>query len=234
MREALSRDEARRVALAAQGFADPPPAGPVTARHLRRVVDRLGAVQIDSINVVVRAHYMAFFSRLGPYPREAIEDLAYRRRELFEYWGHAACLLPVEREPLFRHRMEELAERWRTRAESTGQYDAHAYAGRVLEEIRARGPLGVSDLEDQGEQPRSGSWWGWGSAKRALEYHFASGTLAVAGRRNFERLYDLRERVLPPHVLAMPTPEPHDARRALLLLAARSYGVGTVRDLADY
>lgn len=224
----LSNDEARRIALAAQGFADSRPGGRVDARHLRRVVDRTGVIQIDSVNVLARAHYLPFFSRLGPYTAQAVDDLAYRRREWFEYWAHAACLVPVEREPLFRHRMVEWPERYRL----PGSLPV-GYLNRVVEEISERGPLGVSDLEDRGERG-SGAWWGWGAAKRALEHLFMNGTLTTAGRRNFERLYDLRERVLPPEVLAQPTPDRDDAHRELVRLAARSHGVGTVKDLADY
>jgi uncharacterized protein YcaQ len=230
MRTNLSAAEARRVALAAQGFADAPPRGRVDARHLRRVLSRIGLVQIDSVNVVVRSHYLPFFSRLGPYPRAALDRLAYRRRELFEYWAHEASLVPTEREPLFRHRMAAWATRRARRIEWLHEH--RHYLDAVLAEVRERGPLQASDLDDPGE--RRGPWWGYGKGKIALESHFGMGTVAIAGRRNFARLYDLRERVLPARVRERPAPDAAEAARELLLLAARHHGVGTARDLADY
>ncbi|MEZ4502529.1 MAG: crosslink repair DNA glycosylase YcaQ family protein [Dehalococcoidia bacterium] len=226
----LSAAEARRIALAAQGFADPKPSGRVDARHLRRVLSRIGLVQIDSVNAVARAHYFPFFSRLGPYPMPLLDDLAYRRRELFETWAHEASLVPIEREPLFRHRMAAWPQRRARRAEWLAEHAE--YLEGVLEEVRARGPLLASDLGEPTE--RRGPWWDWGRGKLALESHFGMGTVAVSGRRNFARLYDVRERVLPPSVLEHPTPEEDEAVRGLVLLSAQHHGVGTVRDLADY
>jgi hypothetical protein len=231
--ERLSTSQARRVALAAQGFADPAPTGPVTRRHVHRVLSRTHLLQIDSVNVFERAHHVPLFSRLGPYDTGLVADLAYRRRELFEYWGHEASLLPVGLHPLLRWRMaraEALEEGWggplrvmRERPEFVAQ---------VLERVREEGPLGAGALR---EGPRrGGSWWSWDDAKIALEYLFWAGRVSTSSRRSFERLYDLTERVVPADVLALPAPSREDAQRALVLLAARAHGVATERDLRDY
>jgi len=224
---------ARRVALAAQGFADPPPTGPVTRRHLRRVLGRTRLLQMDSVNVFERAHFLPPYSRLGPYDRDLLPDLAYRRRELFEYWGHEASLLPVALHPLLRWRMaraEALEEGWggplrvmRERPE---------FVAEVLRRVEAEGPVGAGDLR---EGPRrAGSWWSWDDAKVALEYLFWAGRVTTSSRPAFERRYDLVERVLPADVLALPTPSREDAQRALVLQAAAAHGVATERDLRDY
>ena len=230
----LSAVQARRIALAAQGFADQRPLGVPDRRALRRVLGRVGALQIDSVNVLVRSHYLPLFSRLGRYPVALLDRAAYRApRELFEYWGHEASLLPVAAHPLFRWRMERaMHEAWggmrRIQRERPGYVEA------VLQEVRARGPISAGELED-GERPRrSGPWWDWHDAKRALEWLFWSGQVTAAGRRGFERLYDLPERVLPAGVLAAPTPSAADAQRELVRIAARALGIGTERDLRDY
>ncbi|MGH9185743.1 MAG: winged helix-turn-helix domain-containing protein [Acidimicrobiales bacterium] len=230
--EALSATKARRIALAAQGFADPRPGGRVDRRHLRRVFDRTSLIQIDSVNVLVRAHELPAFSRLGPYPRPLLQQLTERHRELFEYWGHAACLLPVAMHPLLRWRMA------RARREAWGrirriQQDKPGYVEAVLAEVRERGPIAASDLVDGGRS--KGPWWGWADGKTALEWLFWCGEVTAAGRRrSFERVYDLTERVLPPEVLAAPTPTVEEAHRALLLRSAHALGVGTASDLANY
>ncbi len=225
----LSNEQARRIALGAQGFAERRPSGRVDVRHLRRVLQRIKLLQLDSVNVVVRSHYMPFFSRLGPYRQEMLHDLAFRRRELFEYWGHEASLLPIEHHALFRHRMAEAKPRYR----SATLFKEHPeYAAQVLEEVRANGPLTVADLEEPGR--RTGPWWGYGPGKVALEWHFRTGELTTHERRGFTRVYDLMDRVMPDHVLEQPEPSTEEAHRALLLLAAEAHGVGTAKDLADY
>ena len=225
----LSLAQARRIALAAQGFADARPSGRVDVRHLRRVIDRIGMLQIDSVNVVVRAHYMPLFSRLGPYRMTLLDELAYKRRELFEYWGHAASFIPTARYSLFRHRMEERGRRTRV---SDLEGREPGYIAAVLDEVRANGPLNVATLDDPGE--RTGPWWGYGKGKTALEWHFSRGNVAVCDRKNFARLYDLPERVFDAEVLDAPVPAPADAQRELLLLAARHHGIGTQQDLSHY
>ena len=225
----LSNREARRIALAAQGFADRPPAGRVDSRHFDRLFDRVKVVQLDSVNVAVRTHYMPAFSRLGPYPRERFDAYAYGRRRLFEAWGHVASLLPVEHHPLLRHRMEDAQSR---SIRSFGR-EQRAYVEAIRREVAERGPLAVSDLRDQG-RGRSGPWWGRSDGKLALEWLFATGRLATSRRGNFTRVYDLAERVIPPEVLSAPAPAARDAQRELLRLAARAHGIGDAGDLADY
>ena len=232
--ERLSAAAARRVALAAQGFADPPPTGAVTRRHLRRVLSRTQLLQIDSVNVFERAHYLPAFSRLGPHPRALVDDAAYRHRDLFEYWGHEASLLPVETHPLLRWRMAQAAAGeagWgRTRRIADERPDLVAH---VLERVAAEGPVGAGALH-AGER-RGGPWWGWTETKVALEHLFWSGRVTTAARtRQFERLYDLTERVLPAEVLAAPTPTAAAAHRGLVERAARAHGVATETDLRDY
>ena len=233
-KETLSHAEARRVALAAQGFADPRPAGAVDARHVRRVLDRVGLLQIDSVNVLVRSHYLPLHARLGSYPTALLDRLAYaRRRSFFEYWGHEASLLPLALQPLMRWRMDRA---WR----GIGTYGSLArfwaekadYVRRVLAEVTDRGPIAAGDLSDRSRG--EGGWWGWSDGKYALEFLFWAGRVTTATRRNFERLYDLPERVLPADLLAMETPDEADAQRQLMRLAARALGVATERDLRDY
>jgi len=226
----ISRDEARRIALAAQGFAKTRPNGRVDIRALRRVIDHIGLLQIDSVNVLVRSHYMPLFSRLGAYPRELLDDAVYKRRELFEAWAHVASLVPVESYPLLRHQMESDTPPWRhfrMWAEANKEYvDA------VLEEVRERGPLTPKELEDPGQ--RRGTWWMRSQGKTALEWHFRCGNVMAHSRPNFERVYDIAERVLPDEVLSQPAVPEREAQREFLLRAARHHGIGTVRDLADY
>ena len=233
MPERLSTAAARRVALAAQGFADPAPTGTVTRRHARRVLARTQLLQIDSVNVFERAHHLPVFSRVGPYDTALVADLAYRRRELFEYWGHEASFLPVALHPLLRWRMaraEALEEGWG--GPLRVMRDRPEFVAQVLDRVREEGPIGAGALR---EGPRrGGAWWDWDEAKVALEYLFWAGRVTTSTRRGFERLYDLTERVLPAEVLAQPTPPREDAQRALVLLAARAHGVATERDLRDY
>lgn len=226
---ALSLDQARRIALAAQGFDRPRPAGRVDIRHLRRAIRTMNLLQIDSVNVAVRSHYMPLFSRLGPYPMDLLDDMAYERRELFEYWGHVASLLPIEDYPLFRWRMED-TPLWRSIRQI--EDDHPGYLDGILEEIRHRGPSATSDLEDPGE--RTGPWWGYGKGKQALEWHFTRGALTVADRRNFARVYELAERWVPSEIHRASEVTKEDAHRRLLERGARAHGVGTAKDIADY
>ena len=231
----LSLKAARRIALAAQGFGAPRPAR-VTRAHLARTVERLGLHQIDSVNVLARAHYLPAFSRLGGYDRALLDEAAWgrrSRRRLFEYWAHAASLLPLALHPLLRWRMAQAArgERgWKSLRAFAHERRAEAEA--VLKRIESEGPLGASDF-DHGKS-RSG-WWEWGHTKQALEFLFWSGRITTATRRgSFERVYDLMERVIPPAILHLPTPGPADAHCALVEIAARAMGVATMADLRDY
>ncbi len=225
---------ARRIAIAAQGLAEPRPVAPFERRHVRSVLAKIAMLQIDSVSVLARAHYLPLFSRLGPYPRALLDDAAWgpRPRALFEYWAHEASLLPVRLQPLLRWRMERAANFEGCYGElATFARDRSDFVESVRREIAARGPLVSSDLEG----PRGvGGWWGWSDAKRALEFLFWSGHVTAATRRGFERVYDLPERVLPAAVLATPTPAPADAHRELLRLAASALGVATASDLRDY
>jgi len=231
--ESLSLGEARRIALTAQGFDRPRPAGRVDASHVRRVIHRLGLLQLDFVTVVGPAHYQVLFSRLGPYERALLDDLAYRRREFTEQWAHEASLLPVDAWPLLRHRMEVHRARPYNFEEILARHPD--YAERVLAEVRTRGPLGANELDHPEGAPRRIEHAWFGSVPRAtLEALFGRGVLAVAGRRpDFSRLYDLAERVVPAEQLRRAV-DPDEARRELLRRAARAHGAGTAADLADY
>jgi len=219
------------MALAAQGLAAPRPTGRVDLRHLRRVFSRVGAVQIDPINVVERAPHLTLFARLGPHDRDLLWRAYNEKHELMEYWAHAACFLPVDAYPLFRHRME--AERpWR--AVRLLEEKRPGYVEAVFAEVRRRGPLAATELEEPGE--RETPYWGtgWTAGKLALEWLFVAGRLVVGERRGLVRRYDLPERAIPREHLEAPAPPRAEAQRALLLRAARSLGVGTAADLAAY
>jgi uncharacterized protein YcaQ len=222
----LSRAEARRLALHSLGFGIKRPAK-AGASHVRATAARLGAIRIDSVNVLARAHYLPTFSRYGPYPTRTLDDLAHTKRELFEYWGHAACFLPIELYPLMRWRMDLRTEAW-----GWFKKPRRDFMEAVYQEVAERGPVGASEISIAGKS--SGPWWGWSEGKIAVEMLFLSGRLAIAGRRNFERLYDLSERVLPRDVLSAPAVEPREARKQLFVRAARAMGVGTARDIAQY
>jgi uncharacterized protein YcaQ len=233
-RTRITLAQARRIALAAQGFHENRTAAP-TRRHVSRALQRSHLLQIDSVNVLVRAHYMPLFSRLGAYDRGLLEKAAYhaKKRETFEYWGHEASLIRLDLQPLFRWRMERAAR-------GEGTYGGLARFGRekrafieeVRREIGARGPIGAGELSIGGKG--QGSWWGWSDGKRALEWLFWAGEVTTATRRGFERLYDLPERVLPPDVLNAPTPSVEEAQRELLRLSIRALGVASERCLRDY
>jgi len=233
--ERLSLALARRIALAAQGFGRPRPEK-VSARDLRRTVERLGLHQIDSVNVLVRAHYLPAFARLGAYDRGLIDRAAWgarRERRLFEYWAHEASLLPLEMHPLLRWRMAS-AERGEIGWGSLKAYsgERRAEADSILGRIREEGPLGASDFEEG--RSRSG-WWEWGDTKRALEWLFWAGLITTATRRgSFERVYDLTERVIPAAILALPTPSETDSKRMLVAKAAEALGIATEAELRDY
>jgi uncharacterized protein YcaQ len=233
-RERLSAAEARRLALGAQGLAAPRAAGERGARALRSMVQRLGAVQIDSVNVLARAHYLPAFSRLGPYDTTALDRLVhYAPRRLFEYWGHEASLLPVELHPHLRWRMARAAEdAWGgMRRVSRERPDL---VERVLEHVRAHGPVAAGELAEEDRPKRTGPWWDWSDVKRAIEFLFWSGRVTSARRRGFERLYDVPERVIPRDVLAIPTPPVDEAQRELIRVASGALGVAAARDLRDY
>jgi uncharacterized protein YcaQ len=234
MTQRLSAAQARRIALAAQGFADPEPQGEPTRRRLNRVFDRVGLIQMDSVNVLVRTHYLPLYSRLGPYAPALLEEAAWgRKRVLFEYWGHEASLIPLPMQPLFRWRMAQARDGVGMWPGLKRLYDEHGpFIEAVAREIERRGPLSAGDLEDGGKA--RGGWWGWSDGKRALEWLFWTGRVTTATRKGFQRLYDLTERVLPREIADAPTPAPADAKRELVRIAARALGVATEGDLRDY
>lgn len=234
MREKLSLATARRVALAAQGFAEPRPDSSLTRRHFNKVLHRLGQFQIDSVSVAVRAHYMPLFSRLGAYPMAMLEGAATpKQRLLFEYWAHEASFLPVDAWPLWQ---------WQMRRAERGEsiYTGLAKFGReradLIAEMERRvatdGPIAASDIEGQRGQ---GGWWGWSDAKAALEWLFWAGRITARERKpSFERIYDLPDRVIPQAVRDLPVPDEEEAHRQLTRMAASALGVATAGDLRDY
>lgn len=230
--DSLSPAAARRIALAAQGFGKPRPAAP-TARHFRDTAKRLGVIQVDSVNVVTRTHYLPAFSRLGAYPREALESEAWgKKRSLFEYWGHEASLLPLDLQPLFRWRMERARDGAMWTGLSRFGRERRDYIDGVLAEIERRGPVTGADFA-AGPRGKPG-WWEWSDGKRALEWLFWAGFITTLTRRGFERVYDIPERALPARILDLPTPSEADAQRDLIRHAAAAMGVATEADLRDY
>ena len=235
MSDSLTLTQARRIALAAQGFTDRRPAGVPGPRHVRRVVGRTGVIQMDSVNVLQRAHYLPLFSRLGPYPTALLDRAAYRRpRDLFEYWGHAASLVPVTLQPLLRWRMAKARdEAWGgMRRIAEERPDLVEW---VRDEIAGKGPLTAAQVELDAQRPKDHWGWNWSDTKQALEYLFWCGEVLAASRDTaFARRYDLAERVLPAAVLAAPTPTDADAHRELVRISAAALGVAAEPELRDY
>jgi uncharacterized protein len=227
----LSTAQARRVALAAQGFLDKPHAEP-TMRTLQRTLERTGVLQVDSVNVLQRAHYMPLYSRMGPYDVDLLRRASEKRpRRLVEYWAHVQALMPVELWPVMQHRMAYYRERkgkwWRDVSLDL--------AASIHEEVSARGALTARDLDDGAPRDKKHWGWNWSDERKALDYLYMTGDLAIAGRTSqFEVRYDLPERVIPSEVLARPTPTVAEASRELVRRAARSHGVATAQDLRDY
>ncbi len=227
----LSLDQARRIALAAQGFSDPRPTATVDRRHGNKVVNRMGLIQIDSVNVVVRSQELPLFARLGRHPRDLVARMT-RAGDLFEYWGHEASHLPMALHPLLRWRMDDArAGRGTWGRVARIACDQPDLVASVLRQVQA-GPVTIGMVEGGGT--RGEGMWAWSPGKVALEYLFWSGLVTARRGANFERWYDLPERTLPPGVLDLPAPDPREAKKLLLLVGARCHGVGTARDLADY
>lgn len=232
--QTISLSQARRIALAAQGFADKRPTGKINRGHFSRMLERVGLLQIDSVNVLARSHYLPGFARLGAYAPELLEKEAWGRRpRLFEYWGHEASLLPLELQPFFRWRMEDAAL---GKATYSGlarfARENRAFIADMRREIEQRGPMGAGKLEQGGKG--EGGWWGWSPGKMALEWLFWAGEITTKTRVNFERIYDLTERVIPSEVLRLPTPARADALRYLLQRSAEAMGIATLAELRDY
>ncbi|WP_026876297.1 winged helix-turn-helix domain-containing protein [Jiangella gansuensis] len=233
-RDKLSAAAARRVALAAQGLADPRPPVP-DRRAIRRVTDRVGVVQIDSVNVLSRSHYLPFFSRLGPYPREQLDRALNKApRMLFEYWAHEASVLPVRFQPYLRGRMARAEEAaWGGMRRIVR--DKPEFVEWVFDEVKRLGPVTAGEIEHDAPRAKDNWGWNWSEVKTALEFLFWAGRVTSAGRNGaFARLYDVPERVLPRDVLDAPTPSPAEAHRELIRIAARAHGVGSEQCLRDY
>ena len=229
----LSVVDARRLALAAQGFAESRTRSTSSTSDAVEIINKLGVVQIDSVNVLVRSQELPLFARLGDHNRAAIPE-ATGRGKLFEYWGHEAAHLPVDLQPLFRWKMDAArtgkAKHWGL----TSFYaDNKSYVNRVLKHVEQNGPVTARSLSTRTE--KKGTWWDWDEAKTALEYLFLTGQLMSRGRgTDFARIYDTPERVLPSRILNAPTPSENDARKRLLVRSAVALGVATADDLADY
>ena len=225
--------EARSLALAAQGFDKPRSKSKSSTADAVEVIKKLGVIQIDSVNVLVRSQELPLFARLGDHDRNAINK-ATAQSKIFEYWGHEAAILPVEIQPLFR---------WKMNAARTGKIkhwgltsfyaDNKAFVKRILKHVEANGPVTARELSTR--TTKKSSWWDWDEAKTALEYLFLTGQLMSCGRgSDFARIYDITERVLPSKILNTPTPTEDEARKQLLVRAAKAQGVATLTDLADY
>ncbi|MFZ9731126.1 MAG: winged helix-turn-helix domain-containing protein, partial [Ilumatobacteraceae bacterium] len=231
--DGLSVVDARRLALTTQGFGIARTRTTSSTSDALAVIKKLGVVQIDSVNVLVRSQELPLFARLGDHDRAAIPK-ATARGSLFEYWGHEAAHLPVDLQPLFRWKMDAArtgkAKHWGL----TSFYeDNKSYVNRVLKHVEQNGPVTARSLSTRTE--KKGTWWDWDEAKTALEYLFLTGQLMSRGRgTDFARIYDTPERVLPSRVLNAPTPSEHDARKRLLVRSAVALGVATAGDLADY
>ena len=238
--QGLSNRQARRIALKAQGFL-PQMRGLKRAdrRHLDAIFAQIGLLQIDSVNVLDRAHYLTLFARLGCYDRALIDTAAHgvtsgrQQKDYFEYWGHEASILPVSLYPALKWRMER-ASRHQGLWGGISRYakENPDVIETVYKEIAARGPVAVSDMEKRGT--RSGPWWGWNDTKIALEFLFWCGRITSAGRQRFTRIYDLPERVLPAEILNQPAMDARQAHRHLMEIGARCHGVGSEKCFRDY
>ncbi len=235
MKSSLSIAEARRVALAAQGFTFPNREGKANWTKIKNTIDQLKLLQIDSVNVLVRSHYLPVYSRLGHYDHATLDARTFnnKKRTMFECWSHEASLVPLELHPFMRWRMDRAKN-------SDGKYgsmsrfarDEQDYLKTVLDFVKRNGPTAVSDFPDSGKG--AGGWWGWSKGKMAFETLFDQGLITAAARPSFERIYDVPENVIPADVLNRPTPSEPDAFRHLLDLSGRALGIGTEFDLRDY
>lgn len=213
----LSNIEAKAIALDALGFADNKPTS------VLEVFDRTNLLQVDSVNVFERAHYMPLFSRIGNYDKSELDNLTGGfNPKLIEYWAHEASIIKTDELPLFHWRMTD--NRYTDWDQKLGTW--------IIQELKSRGPLTTSDFEHP-DHSRKGAWWGWSDVKRTLERMFFCGALVSGGRTKFKRIYALPEQVLTSQLFENP-PTKHEAQKTLLTLAAKAHGIGTQKDLADY
>ena len=231
--DSLSIKDARALALAAQGFDSPRTKTKSTTADAVALIKKLGVIQIDSVNVLVRSQELPLFSRLGDHDRNAIPK-ATSQGKIFEYWGHEAAHLPVELHPMFRFKMHAARSGKLKHWGLTSFYaENKAFVKRILKYVEVNGSVTARELSTR--TTKKSSWWDWDEAKTALEYLFLTGELMSCGRgSDFARVYDIPERVLPRKILQMPTPSETEARKELLVRAMRAQGVATMRDLADY
>ncbi len=242
----IDAGQARRIALAAQGFDVPRPRTRAELRHVRRALASVAVLQLDSVNVLCRSHYMPVFSRIGGYDRAILDGLAEHEpasgdgpprrrlpRELFEYWAHQASLIPIGYQPLFRWRMARAEQESWNFVARVGKEQPELIE-RVLGLVAERGPLRGSEASIAPQPRTQRAMWEWSEGKNALEYLFYEGRVSTARRVSFERFYDLTERVLPQEILELPTPPEEDAQRQLLRISAARLGVATEEDLGDY
>jgi uncharacterized protein len=235
MKSSLSIAEARRVALAAQGFDFPGRNTPVTWSHIKKTISQINLLQIDSVNVLVRSHYLPVFSRLGAYDHATLDARTFhnKKRTMFECWSHEASLVPLELHPFMRWRMERAKNHnGKYGAMSRFARDEKDFLATLLKFIQRNGPTAVSDFPDSGKG--EGGWWGWSRGKLAFETLFDQGLITTSARPSFERIYDVPENVIPPEILNAPTPSETDTFRHLLDLSGRALGIGTEFDLRDY
>jgi len=230
----LSVSQARRLTLASQGFLDTPDRRGVNRRDLRRMMGRIKLLQLDSVPVVIRTQYLPAFSRLGPYRPKLLDEMAYKHDEMFEAWAHEASVMPVSHEPLLRWHKEQCraGQTWKGLVAFAGKESK--FVEEVLAQVRERGPLLASELAD----PRPGFTGGWGTKTSggsiALDWLYRIGEVSIRRTGNFEKQYDVIDRIVPAEVLATPTPHRTDALKELLVLSAEAFGVGTAADLVDY
>ena len=231
--DSLSIKDARALALAAQGFDSPRTKTKSTTADAVALIKKLGVVQIDSVNVLVRSQELPLFSRLGDHDRKAIPK-ATSQGKIFEYWGHEAAHLPVELHPMFRFKMRAARSGKMKHWGLTSFYaENKAFVKRILKHVEVNGSTSARELSTR--TTKKSSWWDWDEAKTALEYLFLTGELMSCGSgSDFARVYDIPERVLPKKILQMPTPSETEARKELLVRAIHAQGVATMRDLADY
>ena len=235
MKSSLSLDEARRIALHAQGFAKQDRSSKVPWSKIASTINQMQLLQIDSVNVLVRSHYLPLYARLGNYDRAVLDSrtLASTGRHVFECWAHEASLVPLDLHPLMRWRMQRARN-------GDGTYshmnrfaaDEKTFLRQTLKFIDKNGPTRASEIPGSGKS--AGGWWGWSKGKLAAECLFDHGLLTTSSRQGFERLYEIPEKVIPPEILALPTPNENDAHIALIERAARSLGIATELDLRDY
>jgi uncharacterized protein len=231
-RNQLSISEARRTALAAQGFDRPRPTGVVHPRHMRQVIRRLGLLQLDFVNVLVPAHFLVVFSRLGPYDRDRLNRLVYQGGDFIEHWAHEASIVPVERWPHLKYRRDDFVP-W-PNSPIMKLRGRKKYLADILQRVKVHGALTSNALPPVAGPKRKAGDWHRSVPRWALEYHFGNGDVSVANRLpNFQRVYDLPQRIVDqPFFSSRVTRE--EGQRALLEQAAEAQGVASLHDLADY